>query len=201
MALHKDINNKIHDDRSFYTYLHCLPDGTPFYVGKGIGIRAFKLSKHDRSTYHQRIVNKYGRENINVFIFSCESEDQAFSDEIQQIAQLKKEGHVLVNFTNGGDSAPSQLGVKRSAQSRMKMSLAHIGKKLKPRSAEWCKNIATAKLGNRYGVGKRSDEFKANLSAKAKGRIPSEDTRKAMSIAAKKRYAKVRENAITKGVL
>jgi glutathione peroxidase-family protein len=35
------------------------------------------------------VVNKYGKEDIQVFLFPCESEEQAFADEIQQIAQLR----------------------------------------------------------------------------------------------------------------
>jgi hypothetical protein len=35
----------------FYTYLHCKPDGTPFYVGKGSGKRSNFM--YDRNPHHQ----------------------------------------------------------------------------------------------------------------------------------------------------
>src|ERR1019366_7111100 len=87
----------------FYTYLHCRPNGEPFYVGKGHGVRAKKFSK--RSDYHKHIVQKHGKENIRIFIFPCDSEQQAFADEIQTIAQLRKEGFNLCNLTDGGEGS------------------------------------------------------------------------------------------------
>ena len=87
----------------FYTYLHCKPNGDPFYVGKGRRNRARQFFDSRRSKFHMNIVRKYGVENVGVFIFPCESEEQAFADEIQQIAQLRAEGFELANFTNGGE--------------------------------------------------------------------------------------------------
>jgi hypothetical protein len=45
-----------------YAYIHCKPDGTPFYVGKGSGDR-FRVSGA-RNPYYRRTVNKYGAKNI-----------------------------------------------------------------------------------------------------------------------------------------
>jgi hypothetical protein len=90
------------NDREFYTYLHCRPDGTPFYVGKGFGNRAYHIERN-RNPHHRHIVAKYGAMNIRVYIFECDSETQALTDEIHQIAQLRAEGHNLANITNGGD--------------------------------------------------------------------------------------------------
>ncbi len=86
----------------FYTYLHCKPNGEPFYVGKGSGIR-FREFKAARNEHHRNTVAKYGAGNILVFKFECESEDQSLRDEIQHIAQLRKEGFSLVNQTDGGE--------------------------------------------------------------------------------------------------
>jgi len=78
----------------FYTYLHCKPSGEPFYVGKGCnGNHRRSHDFNKRSVYHKRITAKYGRDNILIYEFPCESEEQAFADEVQQIAQLRKEGY------------------------------------------------------------------------------------------------------------
>ena len=39
-------------------YLHCRPDGTPFYVGKGSGRRA--QSSTGRNSWWENITTKYG---------------------------------------------------------------------------------------------------------------------------------------------
>ena len=88
--------------KQFYTYLHCKPNGNPFYVGKGSGNRGYSLTG-GRNQYYKRIIAKYGKENIGVFIFPCIDEEQAFADEIQQIFQLRREGYELCNNTNGGE--------------------------------------------------------------------------------------------------
>ncbi len=89
--------------KEFYTYIHCRPDDTPFYVGKGSGRRSHYFSRTIRSVYHGNIVSKYGVENIGVFVFPCDSEQQAFDDERQQIAQLIRDGYKLCNMTEGGE--------------------------------------------------------------------------------------------------
>lgn len=110
----------------FYTYLHCKPNGEPFYVGKGFGKRCNQFST--RSNHHKNIVAKYGRENISVFIFPCENEQQAFSDEVQQIAQLRSDGYKLANITNGGEGV-SGLTKPVSPEQRVKLSIAMMGNK------------------------------------------------------------------------
>lgn len=74
-------------ERSFYTYLHCKPNGAPFYVGKGCrstgGERSHKFS--GRNKHHQNIVAKHGKNNIKIYVFQCNSEQQAKVDEIQKL--------------------------------------------------------------------------------------------------------------------
>lgn len=167
----------------FYTYLHCKPDGAPFYVGKGRGNRCCDF--HHRSQHHKHVVEKYGRANIGVFVFPCESEDAALADEVQQIAQLRAEGFRLCNATDGGDGIS---GLKHSVETRRKMSekaagrshspesiakisaakrnlsdetrsrisAAKLGRKRPPFSAEHRAKMAAKAMGNRRGVGNKS---------------------------------------------
>jgi len=80
----------------YYSYLHCTPNGYPFYVGSGKNNRCYDFS--GRHVNHKSITEKYGKQNISVFVFPCESKDQARLDEKQQIIQLRKEGYSLVNI-------------------------------------------------------------------------------------------------------
>lgn len=174
----------------FYTYLHCKPDGTPFYVGKGCGGRAYDL--FHRNQHHKRIVAKHG---ITVFILPCDSEDQAIADEIRHIAQLRAEGFALCNKTNGGDgisglvhsettkakmSAAAQgntygrgcKGKILSAETKARIAASKTGQKLPPFSAEHRARMAAKAFGNKRGIGnksrlgqKASAETRAKMSA------------------------------------
>jgi len=159
--------------KQFYTYIHCKPDGTPFYVGKGHD-GARKRSHHfgGRNTHHKNIVAKYGKENIGVFVFHCDSEGQAFADEIQQIAQLRREGYILVNKTNGGEGTSGYIP---SEETKKKQALSRTGLKRKPET------------------GKR-------ISAALKGIPKSEEAKEKMRAASKIRWGKKeeRENASRK---
>lgn len=177
--------------QKFYTYLHCRPDGIPFYVGKGGGKSSGKRSHNfnDRSEYHKKIVKKYGKENIRVYVFPCESEEEALHDEIHQIAQLRQEGYSLCNMTDGGEGLknPSfetrkrlsdaakkywasdeyrekilekKVGMKLSEEHCEKISLGNTGKK---RSKEYCERMSIIRSGE-----KRSDAAKKKMSESAK---------------------------------
>lgn len=132
----------------FYVYLHKKPDGTPFYVGKGTGNRAYAFAR--RSTWHKNIVAKYGRQNIIIEIINCINESQAFDLEKIYIKQLKNDGVMLVNLTEGGEGC---AGLKRGAPSeehRAKNAAAKLGNKIRKGSkhtAESIERMRLAKLG------------------------------------------------------
>ena len=131
--------------KQFYVYIHYKPLGEPFYVGKGFGMRSHNFTL--RSEYHKRIVAKYGKNNIGISVFPCESEQQAFAEEVRLIAQLRLDGHKLCNLTNGGEGAS---GSTKSTEQR-----AEISKRM---------------LGNKNCLGRKlSDEQKANTKRWNKG--------------------------------
>jgi hypothetical protein len=159
----------------FYTYLHCKPNGEPFYVGRGHGKRCKNFNC--RNNHHKNIVSKYGKNNILIFIFPCESEQQSIVDEIQQIAQLRREGFDLSNYTNGGEG---KAGWKTPIAVKEKLSLS-----------------AQGRIGNKGHLGhKHSEEAKRKMSLAKIGKpsarknyIPSIETRIRMSESAKKRIS------------
>lgn len=136
--------------RQFYTYLHCRPNGTPFYVGKGCDSKGSARSNdfHKRNAYHKRVVEKLGgKECVKIFVFPCDSEDQAFSDEIQQITQLREDGYELCNIAVGGRG-----GLNHTPESLAAMSISMRGN--------------TRGLGNKSKTGKtNSPEHTAKIIA------------------------------------
>jgi hypothetical protein len=78
---------------------------------------------NNRNKQHKSIVAKHG---VRVFVFPCDSEEQAFSDEVQMIAQFKREGFALANWTNGGEGP---AGAVRSAETKALMSAKLVGNK------------------------------------------------------------------------
>lgn len=166
----------------FYTYLHCKPNGDPFYVGKGHGRRSHRFDK--RNQHHKNIVAKYGAENILVYVTKRDSEESALKAEIRLIKMLRWAGFELCNQTDGGEgtsgrkerpeSRVKQLvakeGFKHTAETRAKMSASMKGIK---RSAEFCEmrsRVQRGKPGPRLGV-KVSDETRRKQSEAAKARI------------------------------
>lgn len=86
--------------KQFYVYIHKKPDGTPVYVGKGHGKRAYKL--HGRNPYHQSLLDKY-KGQIIIEVTNCEDEQSAFELEKIYVKQLRDQGYRLANMTDGGE--------------------------------------------------------------------------------------------------
>jgi hypothetical protein len=86
--------------KQFYVYIHKKPDGTPFYVGKGHGKRAYKLN--GRNPHHQAILDKYAGQVV-IEITNCETEKAAFELEKIYVKQLRDQGYRLANMTDGGE--------------------------------------------------------------------------------------------------
>jgi hypothetical protein len=177
----------------FYVYLHCRPDGSPFYVGKGSGKRSHIFANSKRSQHHQNIVAKHGKNNIEVLVFPRESEAQALADEIQWIRTLREAGYELANLCDGGEglvnpseSTRAKMSAngkvrKYSPETRAKLSIA---KKARPLSTESCKKLSASKMGNKCGLGyKHTAESIAKMSAYRLGKKASPETCAKMSVA------------------
>lgn len=153
-------------EKQFYVYIHCKPDGTPFYVGKGHGNRGYKFNS--RTQYHQNIVAKYGKENIDVLIFPQESEQIAFAVEMKWIAVLRNAEYSLCNLTDGGES---NCGHVVLPEVRARISKRMTGMH---RQHEHCVNIAKAKIGHTV-----SHETRVKIANKLKGQPWSQARRNA----------------------
>jgi hypothetical protein len=171
-----------------YAYVHCKPNGTPFYVGKGRLRRAKKLS--GRNQYHTRTVEKYGKENLLIGMLECSSDDIAFNLEIGMIKCLKNMDVKLTNHTNGGEGGkpPTEEGrlnmsdaAKKRGVSQACRDASKLAKTGVPLSVEQRLRQSITMTGAIF-----TDEHKRNISASAKKRGMSDACREAANIKRKK---------------
>jgi hypothetical protein len=119
----------------YYTYAYLREDGTPYYIGKGKGRRAWSRSR----------VIKKPRDKSRILILKKNlSESEAFKHEVYMIAVYGRKDlgtGLLHNTTNGGDGAAGRecrketrkkhsennKGKRKPPETRAKMSLAKSG--------------------------------------------------------------------------
>jgi len=163
-----------------YVYCYLKEDGTPYYVGKGVGKRAWAKHVTVDVPSHDRIIML--AENLE--------EEEALTLEKKYIAEYGRadlnEGPLL-NKTSGGQRGT--LGIVRSDEYREKQRMAQSGKKHTEEHKKKISEMMTGE-GNPFFGQKHSDENRAKISAgrKGKGRDPkSAEHRGKLSESAKNR--------------
>lgn len=128
----------------YYTYAYLREDGTPYYIGKGRGYRAYYK--------HRQLVRQPPVERI-LFLKKNLTEEEAHRHEMYLIAVLGRKDlgtGILRNLTNGGEGTSGwvatpefrekrrqiMLGQKRSEDTKQKIALAHRGKKVSEETRE-----------------------------------------------------------------
>ena len=107
----------------FYTYMWLREDGTPYYVGKGTSIRAYRKHKKQMPPPRERIV-----------VYGAADEADALETEIALIWYYGRKDlgmGCLRNMTDGGENPPNWMGKTRlpmTIEHRAKLSMAKIGK-------------------------------------------------------------------------
>ena len=183
----------------YYTYLWLREDGTPYYVGKGSGDRAFvEHWRRNKTALHPPTKER-------IVIYPANSEAEAFELEVALIWYYGRKDlgtGCLRNFSNGGDQPPrptpearekariTKTGQKHSAESIAKMmgcqnALGHVV------SAEAREKISVAKTGNTYASGTRSAEFRAKMKILSAGNTNSLGYKHRIESKAKMRAAKL----------
>lgn len=87
---------------SYYGYVHCKPDGTPFYVGAGGRQRTRVFSRRRDCPPYEEVALQVGKENILVGALECSSPEIAYEFERGLIKLLRLSGVDLCNRTDGG---------------------------------------------------------------------------------------------------
>ena len=206
-----DMNN------NYYVYQYIREDGSPYYIGKGKGNRAYI---NNRSTPKPPEIDRI------ILIKENLTEEEAFDLECKLIALYGRKDlgtGILRNLTNGGEGVSGRLskpesiqksieknsGKKRTLNQKERMQQAQLNRK--PKTEEEKIAIAKKISENRKGKGTapKSEEHKAKLSLLNKGRSTgprSEETkqkmrkpkseahRKAISEGRKAKYANLRKS-------
>jgi len=129
----------------YYTYAYLREDGTPYYIGKGKGNRAY--AKHRR----KKNLSVPSKERILILKQNL-TEDEAFKHEIYMINVFGRKDlgtGILRNLTNGGDGAsgiiPWNTGKKLSKKHCEKLSAVGKGRK---KSEDHKRKIGKANKGH-----------------------------------------------------
>jgi hypothetical protein len=156
----------------FYTYAYLREDRTPYYIGKGIGSRAYKKYKNEIKPPKNKSRIILLKKNL--------LEEEAFKHEIYMIAVLGRKDlgtGILHNRTNGGEGSSGRIC---SEETKVKIGTAQKGDKNhnygKSPSEETRKKLSEAGKDKVF-----SEETRKKLSQKNKGRTLSEETKRKIS--------------------
>ena len=149
----------------FYTYAYLRQDRTPYYIGKGSGIRIYDKKG--------RPCSKPKDKSRIIFLKQNLTEEESFKHEKYMIAVFGRKDlgtGILHNRTNGGEGAsgwvPSEETKIKISESKKGENHPYYGKRGK--NSVW------------YGKS-HSEESRKKMSEVKKGKSQSEETRKKLS--------------------
>ena len=151
----------------YYVYEYLREDGSPYYIGKGSGFRAYAkrsykpndksriniikngLSEKEAFDLEIELIAKYGRKDLGTGILKNKTvggEGYSLSDETKQKLSAAGKGKTP---WNKGLRADTDKRVKKNAESRAKVRYSEETKKafMKPKSEEGKLNMKKGQLG------------------------------------------------------
>ena len=160
-----NIYSKSNPPSGFYVYAYLRLDGTPYYIGKGKGERAWTHSKQER-------IHLPSNKAQIILIETHLTELGAFAIERRMIRWYGRKDlgtGVLRNLTDGGEGT---AGLIRTEQHRNRLSKSRMGYKNTP---EHCLAISLGKLGKKQPhvslayKGKKNPNISKAMKGKNKG--------------------------------
>jgi|CryBogDrversion2_11_1035321.scaffolds.fasta_scaffold13739_3 hypothetical protein len=172
----------------YYVYQYLRKDGTPYYIGKGSGRRAYAGC---------RTIPKPKDKNLIQIIAHKLSELESFLLEtklIKHYGRIDLGTGILRNLTNGGEGASNvankvawNKGKKQSLEHNQKISNSLKGKSKSDESVRKMKEKLKGRVGTMLGKShslETKDKISKSLTGKLKG-PDSEETKKKKSMASK----------------
>ena len=148
--------------------------GTPYYIGKGKGKRAWS-NKHSCSVPrdgHYIVIVSEGLTEFGALALERRL--------VRWYGRIDLDSGILRNRTDGGEGSH---GAKRSEETKQKMAVARTGK----HHTDQTKKI----IGDKSKKKIYSEEYRMKLSITGVGRIRSTETKEKLSANAKNRWSKI----------
>lgn len=142
----------------YYTYTYLREDGTPYYIGKGKGNRAFSKHNGFYPPPKERIL----------FLKTHLTEKEAFKHEIYMIAIFGRKdlsSGILHNKTNGGDGCSGKIMTKKDIENRRKGRLG------KPLSDSHKKKISESSRGTPKTMSEKRKQSDIEKGLRARGKL------------------------------
>jgi hypothetical protein len=176
-AISMNTYSKINPPAGFYVYAYLREDNTPYYIGKGKGLRAWTKVKSRERTHCPTNLTKIKFLETNLTELGALALERRY---IRWYGRKDTGTGILRNLTDGGEGGN---GAIRSAETRAKMSASAKGKLKGPMSEEQKLKRSTALKGKnthrkgKVGEYKHTKESKAKIAESNRRRIYSEETR------------------------
>lgn len=150
-------------DNLYYTYAYLRENGTPYYIGKGKGDRAYGRRRKGVKRPHD--------ENRILILKRDLTENEAFRHEKYMISVFGRKDlgtGILLNRSDGGEG---NSGYKHTEETKIRISETSSGRKLKPRTKLHRERLSAALRGKRSWLGlKHREDSKGKMSQVRKER-------------------------------